>query len=71
MRTYLANIDWNNLLTNKTAQNFKDEIEGITERIVPLRIQGKGPRRNTCQKKLLRIRKSAHKQMLWGYINTL
>ena len=50
MRTYLANIDWNNLLTNKTAQNFKDEIEGITERIVPLRIQGKGPRRNPVKR---------------------
>ena len=35
MRTYLANIEWNNLLKNKTATQYwtclKDEIEGITE----------------------------------------
>ena len=63
MRTYLANIDWNNLLKNKTATEcwtcLKDEIEGITERLVPLRKQvkryrkkhlSKGTGRNTCQK---------------------
>ena len=62
MRTYLAKIDWNHFLKNKTATEFwtclKDDIEGIAEGFVPLRKQGKGPRRNTCQKKLL------EKQML-------
>ena len=50
MRTYLANIDWNNLLKNKMATEcwtcLKDEIESITERFVPLR-------------------KQTNKQMLW------
>ena len=45
MRTYLANIDWNNLLKNKTATKcwtcLKDDIGGITKRFVPLRKQGK------------------------------
>ena len=38
MRTYLANIDWNNLLKNKTATEcwtcLKYEIEGIIEKFV-------------------------------------
>ena len=73
MRTYLTNIDWNNLLKNKTATEcwtcLKDEIEGITERFVPLRKQGK----RSMKKHLLKeaIRKGAHKQILWGYINLL
>ena len=57
MRTYLANIDWNNLLKNKTATEcwtcLKYEIEGIIEKFIPLRKQGKRSRKNTCQKKLL------------------
>ena len=57
MRTYLANIDWNNLLKNKTATKYwiclKDKIEGITGIFVPLRKQEKCPGRNTCQKRLL------------------
>ena len=72
MITYLANIDWNNLLKNTatecwTCLNY--EIEGITEKFVPLRNQGK----RSCKKHLSKeaIRKIAHKQMLWGYINTL
>ena len=57
MRTYLANIDWNNLLKNKTATEYwtclKYEIEGIIGKFVPLRKRGKGPGKNTCQKRLL------------------
>ena len=57
MRTYLANIYWNNLLKNKTATEcwtcLKYEIEGIIEKCVPLRNKGKGPGRNICQKRLL------------------
>ena len=45
IRTYLANIDWNNLLKNKTATEcwicLKCEIKGITGRFVPLRKRGK------------------------------
>ena len=55
MRTCLMNIDWNNLLKNKTTADcstcLKDETEGITERLVPVRNKGKGLGRNTCKKK--------------------
>ena len=73
MRTYLANIDWNSLLKNKTATEcwtcLKYEIEGIIEKFVPLRKQGK---RSSVKGHLSNaIRKIAHKHMLWGYINTL
>ena len=73
MRTYLANIDWNNFLKNNTATEcwtcLKYEIEGIIEKFVPLRKQGKRSRKKHLTKEA--IRKIAHKQMLWGYINTL
>ena len=68
MRTYLANIDWNNLQKNKTATEcwtcLKDEIEGITEIYVPLRKKGKRSRKKHLSKEA--IRKIAHKQMLLG-----
>ena len=42
------NIDWNNLLKNKAATEcwtcLKEEIEGISERLVPLRKEGKRSR---------------------------
>ena len=67
MRTYLANIDWNNLLKNKTATEcwtcLKYEIEGIIEKFIPLRKQGKRSRKKHLSKEA--IRKIAHKQMLW------
>ena len=66
MRTYLANIDWNNLLINKTATEcwtcLKYEIEGITEKFVPLRKQGKRSRKKHLSKEA--IIKKIHKQML-------
>ena len=71
MRTYQAKRDWNNLLKNKKKQEtecwtyLKDEIEGITEIFVLVRKQGKGPVRNTCQKRILV--KIPNKQM-YGYI---
>ena len=68
MRTYLANLDWNNLLKNKTATEcgacLKYEIEGIIEKFFPLRKQGKRSRKKHLSKEA--IRKIAHKQMLWG-----
>ena len=54
MRTYLANIDWNNLLKNKTATIAK---------YFPLRKQGKRSRKKHLSKEA--IRKMFHKQMLW------
>ena len=67
MRTYLANINWNNLLKNKTAKEcwtcLKCEIEGIIENFVPLRKQEKWSRKKHLSKEA--IRKIAHKQMLW------
>ena len=62
MRTYLANINWNNLLKNKTATKcwtcLNVEIKGITERFVPLQKQKKHLSKEA-------IRKMFHKQMLW------
>ena len=67
MRTYLANIDWNNLLKNKTATEYwtylKYVIGSITEIFVPFRKQGKRSRKKHLLKEA--IRNIAHKQMLW------
>ena len=67
MRTYLTNIYWNNLLKYKTATEcwtyLKYEIEGIIEKCVPLRKQGKRSRKKYLSKEA--IRKIAHKQILW------
>ena len=67
MRTYLANIDWNNLLKNKTATEcwtcLKYEIEGIIAKKFPLRKQGERSRKKHLSKEA--IRKKCHKQMLW------
>ena len=73
MRIYLANIDWNNLLKNKMATEcwncLKDENEGITEKCVALRKQGKMSRKKHLSKEA--IRKIAYKHMLWRvYKNT-
>ena len=71
MRTFLTNIDLNNLLKEKTEcwTCLNDEIEGIIERFVPLRKQGNRSRKKHLSKEA--IRKATYKQMLWGYINTL
>ena len=57
MRKYLAKLDWNNMLMNKTTIEcwniLKYEIESIIDKFVPLKKQGNGLERNTCQKKLL------------------
>ena len=66
MRIYLANIDWNNLLKNKTATTcwtcLKYEIEGIIQQFVPLRKQGERSRKK---------RKIAQNKCCGGYINQL
>ena len=57
MRKYLAKLDWNNMLMNKTATEcwniLKYEIESIINKFVPLKNKENGLERNTCQKKLL------------------
>ena len=58
MRTYLAIIDWNNLLKNKTATEcwtcLKYEIEGITAKCVPLIKQGERSRKKHLSKEAIR-----------------
>ena len=67
MRTYLANIDRNNLLKNKRATEcwtcLKYEIKGIIEKFVPLRKQGNRSRKKHLSKEA--IRTIAQKQMVW------
>ena len=57
MRKYLAKLDWNNMLMNKTAIEcwniLKYEFEGIIDKFVPLKKKKNDIERNTCQKKLL------------------
>ena len=58
MRKYLAKLDWNNMLMNKTAIEYwnilKYEIESIIDTFVPLKKNKEnGLERNTCQKRLL------------------
>ena len=57
MRKYLAKLDWNNMLMNKTTTEcwniLKYEIESIIDKFVPLKNKENDLERNTCQKKLL------------------
>ena len=70
MRTYLAKLDWNNMLMNKTAieccniLNYK--IESIIDKFVPLKnqkSQGKRSRKKHFSKET--IRKIVFKQTMW------
>ena len=73
MRTYLANIDWNNLLKNKTATEcwtcLKYEIEGIIAKFVPLRKQEKRSRKKHLSKEA--IINFFTNRCCEGYINIL
>ena len=57
MRKYLATLDWNDMLMNKTAVKcwniLKYEIESIIDTFFPLKNKENGLERNTRQKKLL------------------
>ena len=57
MRKYLAKLDWNNMLMNKTAIEcwniLKYEIESIIDKMFPSKNKENGVERNTCQKRLL------------------
>ena len=52
MRKYLAKLDWNNMLMNKTTIEcwniLKYEIESIIDKFVPLKNKENGLERNTC-----------------------
>ena len=67
MRKYLANLDWNNMLMNKTAVEcwniLKYEIESIIDKFGPLKKQGKETRKKHLSKEA--IRKIVFKQTMW------
>ena len=67
MRKYLATIDWNNTLENKTATEcwniLKSDIDCIVEKCVPLKKQGKRSKKKHLSKEA--IRKIKYKQMMW------
>ena len=58
MRKYLAKLDWNNMLMNKTALEcwniLKYEIESIIDKFVPLKKQGKRSRKKHLSKEAIR-----------------
>ena len=62
MTKYLAKLDWNNMLMNKTAR-LKYEIESIIDKFVPLKNQGKWSRKKHLSKEP--IRKIVFKQTMW------
>ena len=63
MRKYLAKLDWNNMLMNKTATEcwniLKYETERIIDKFIPLKKQGKRSRKKHT------IRKIVFKQTMW------
>ena len=67
MRKYLAKLDWNNMLMNKTAIEcwniLKYEIENIIDKFVPLKKKGKRSRKKHLSKEA--IRKIVFKQTMW------
>ena len=67
MRKYLAQLDWNNMLMNKTVIEcwniLKYEIESIIDKFVPFRKQGKRCRKKHLSKEA--IRKIMLKQTMW------
>ena len=67
MRKYLAKLDWNNMLMNKTAIEcwniLKYEIESIIDKFVPFQKQGKRCRKKHLSKEA--IRKIMLKQTMW------
>ena len=67
MRKYLATLDWNNMLMNKTAIEcwniLKYEIESIIDKFVPLKKQGKWSRKKHLSKEA--IRKIVFKETIW------
>ena len=52
MREYLAKIDWNNTLKNKTATECwkQSEIDCVVDKFVPLKKQGKRSKKKHLSK---------------------
>ena len=69
MRKYLAKLDWNQMLMNKTAIEcwniLKYEIESIIDKFVPMKKQGKRSRKKHLSKEA--IRKIVFKQTIWRF----
>ena len=67
MSKYLAKIDWNNTLQNKTATArrniLKSEIDSIVKKNFPLIKEGKRSEKKHLLKEA--IRKIKYKQMMW------
>ena len=67
MGEYLAKIDWNNTLKNKTATEcwniLKSKIDCIDDKFVPLKKQGKRSKKKHLSKEA--IRKMKYKQQMW------
>ena len=67
IRKYLAKLDWNNMLMNKTAIEcgniIKYEIESIIDKFVPLKKQAKRSRKKHLSKEA--IRKIVFNQTMW------
>ena len=64
MREYLAKIDWNNTLKNKTATEcwniLKSEIDCVVDKFVPLKKQGKRSKKKHLSKEAIRKIKYKH-----------
>ena len=67
MRKYLAKLDWNNMLMNKTAIEcwniLKYEIESIIDKCVPLKKPGKRSRKKHLSNEA--IRKIVFTETIW------
>ena len=67
MRKYLAKLDWNNMLMNKTTIEcwniLKKEIESIIDKFVPFQKKGKRCREKHLSKEA--IRKIVLEQTMW------
>ena len=77
MRKYLAKLDWNNMLMNKTAIEcwniLKYEIESIIDKFVPFQKQGKRCRKKHLSKEAIRkimLMKFADDTKLFRKVNT-
>ena len=67
MRKYLAKLDWNNMLMNKTAIEcwniLKYEIESIIDKFVPFQKQGKRCRKKHLSKEIRQSKRSYEQKL--------
>ena len=73
MREYLAKIDWNKTLKNKTATEcwniLKSEIDCVVDKFVPLKKQGKRSKKKHLSKE--DIRKIKYKQIFFHFSDVI